>query len=708
MITKLKCLKIALATLSASLCLAAITISGSTADSSYSITASAADNIYVPRLTAPSESSKYYTSDNPFYKAGYGMPNCTCYAWGRAYELLGKKPNLCEGNADTWYSYNKSGKYYSYGQEPKLGAIACWSGQHVAVVEEIKGNTLTLSHSSWGGPYFATITVDKNNMENVTSGFQGYIYIGDWEDESSKTKGHVMTESEAGGNSIPDGEYWIGSRLQSGYFLDPAGSKAPAAEGANVQMYNFSTCAPNAQDTWKLEYLDNGFYRIVQKDTDMCLTVKDNSVYTDAAIVMSTKNDKTGQQWSVERNGKDGFTIQSRSNGGYLDVKGGSKASGTLLQTSDTCKETSQAWNFVPSGSSVFKGKGTESDPYQISSVKDLRSMATLINDDVSAPSYYDKYYIQTADIDLDGISFTPIGTRYASNAGMGFNGVYNGNKHVIRGLYVERQEDYNGLFGWTHGGIITDLAVFGDINCPESTRVGGIVGSIGSPDARYIKNCSFTGTVKGKLYVGGIAGEMWAAGTIDSCYFNGNITESSGKGCSGGIVGYISHGWEDNTYKVTVRNCYAVSGSTDLTGGIIGYFETITPGETLISRNYYLKTMASQGVTGDYTDGCKPLSEVMLRNADSAMSSPYRHNSNPIFNDGYPIFDWQETESEQMGDVDEDGIVTENDMILLKNWLLNIVYEEKANSSNADINGDGKVNVIDQIILKRILDCKK
>ncbi len=473
-------------------------------------------------------------------------------------------------------------------------------------------------------------------------------------------------------------------------------------------MYNFSTCAPNAQDTWTLEYLDNGFYRIIQKGTDMCLSVKDSSVYTDAAIIMTSRNNSVGQQWSIERNGKDGFTIQARCNAGYLDVKGSSKTSGTLLQTSATCKAVSQTWNFVPYGASVFKGKGTASDPYQISSAKDLRSMATLINDDVSAPSYYDKYYIQTADIDLEGINFTPIGTRYASSTGMGFSGNYNGNQHIIKGLYVERQEDYNGLFGWTHAGIITDLAVYGDINCPESSRVGGIVGSIGSPDAKYIRNCSFNGTVKGNLYVGGIAGNMWAAGMIKSCYFNGSIVETSGKGYSGGIVGYLSHGWEDSSCSVTVRNCYAVSDSTGLTGGIIGYFETVTAGDRIITGNYYLKSMAKAGMTGDYNDGCMALNEATMKTVDATLNEPYIHNSNPLFNDGYPIFDWQEKESEAIGDIDEDGVVTENDLLLLKNWLLNIVHEEKANSMNADINGDGKVNVIDQIILKRILDSKK
>lgn len=96
---------------------------------------------FVPRLTAPSTSNRYYYStDNPFYPA-YGMPNCTAYAFGRIYELNGSRPNLCTGNAEMWYDYNKSHNYYPYGSTPKLGAVAVWvhpGGGHVAVVEKLK------------------------------------------------------------------------------------------------------------------------------------------------------------------------------------------------------------------------------------------------------------------------------------------------------------------------------------------------------------------------------------------------------------------------------------------------------------------------------------------------------------------------------------------------------------------------------------------
>ena len=89
-----------------------------------SIKSSALD--FKPRLTAPDKNNRYYFKDNPFYQAGIGMPNCTAYAYGRAFELLGTQPKLPKGNAGSWWWDNKESNTYPYGSTPKLGAIACW------------------------------------------------------------------------------------------------------------------------------------------------------------------------------------------------------------------------------------------------------------------------------------------------------------------------------------------------------------------------------------------------------------------------------------------------------------------------------------------------------------------------------------------------------------------------------------------------------
>lgn len=150
------------------------------------LTSIGAKGTFVPRLKAPSKSNKYYYSDlNKYERFGYGMPNCTAYAWGRAYEIMGYEPSLSLNDADTWWKYNKDNKYYPYGQEPKLGAIACWNyttgGGHVAVVEKIEDGMITFSNSAYGGDTFyltyADVGAPNAGIYNSTWVFKGYIYI---------------------------------------------------------------------------------------------------------------------------------------------------------------------------------------------------------------------------------------------------------------------------------------------------------------------------------------------------------------------------------------------------------------------------------------------------------------------------------------------------------------------------------------------------
>lgn len=138
----------------------------------------AENNDFEPRLSAPARSNSYYNrSLNVYSQCGYGMPNCTAYAYGRIYEITGEEPLIKSGSADSWWSINKRNGYYEYGQEPKLGAIACWSN-HVAVVEAINENTVTVSQSHWRGNYFDTSTFTSGSSR-FGQAFYGYIYAYD-------------------------------------------------------------------------------------------------------------------------------------------------------------------------------------------------------------------------------------------------------------------------------------------------------------------------------------------------------------------------------------------------------------------------------------------------------------------------------------------------------------------------------------------------
>ena len=77
--------------------------------SAFPTVAMAQDDGFEARLTAPSKSSSYYNKSlNVFSQTGYGMPNCTAYAFGRIYEITGKKPLITRGNAGSGWRINKS------------------------------------------------------------------------------------------------------------------------------------------------------------------------------------------------------------------------------------------------------------------------------------------------------------------------------------------------------------------------------------------------------------------------------------------------------------------------------------------------------------------------------------------------------------------------------------------------------------------------
>ena len=143
---------------------------------------------FKPRLTSDGiEGSKYwYSNKNPFYASGYGLPNCTCYAWGRFWEISdingdgSNVPTLPTGDAGTWFE-NVSG--YETGTKPRLGAVICWSDNsggagHVAIVEEIKGNgDIVVSQSGYESSLFWTSTIYASNGYSYTGKtFQGFIY----------------------------------------------------------------------------------------------------------------------------------------------------------------------------------------------------------------------------------------------------------------------------------------------------------------------------------------------------------------------------------------------------------------------------------------------------------------------------------------------------------------------------------------------------
>ena len=212
-------------------------------------------------------------------------------------------------------------------------------------------------------------------------------------------------------------------------------------------------------------------------------------------------------------------------------------------------------------------GKGTQKDPYQVSTPKQLNS----VRNDLSA------YYIQINDIDMSGWEWEPIGTvlpKYDGAENIGsmtdstfdnqyFSGTYNGNSYKISNLTINKDPftpDINsyGLFAGISGGIVVNVNLV-DINYQldnsssaheyssmrmihYSICVGGIGGRL--DDTAIVENCSVSGNISVSnhyyAYVGGIVGY----GNATKCTNYANVSAFDDSGAydkylsCGGITG--------------------------------------------------------------------------------------------------------------------------------------------------------------------------
>ena len=236
-------------------------------------------------------------------------------------------------------------------------------------------------------------------------------------------------------------------------------------------------------------------------------------------------------------------------------------------------------------------GSGTEVSPYQVATLDNLLWISTNTGS-------WDKYFIQTADIDASATStwddgdggdaegFSPIG-----NSTTKFIGSYDGDGYTIDGLVINRKAfatgiDYVGLIGYANNATIQNIGLT-NADIKGRMYTGALVGNSTSD---MITNCFSTGTVEGTSgHLGGLIGSQLGSNISNSyseCAVSGN-----GNYC-GGFVGYSKDGTNSNCYSTgSVYNL-----NFDKAGGFSGYAYSVT-----ISNCYSLGNVTRE--TNDYTD---------------------------------------------------------------------------------------------------------
>jgi len=263
-----------------------------------------------------------------------------------------------------------------------------------------------------------------------------------------------------------------------------------------------------------------------------------------------------------------------------------------------------------------------------------------------------------TANINLNGKTWTAIGTD--SNK---FAGTLDGDSHTVSGLAGTGGLVYYLSANGTVKSLCVDCAIDGTSN----------VGGIADKSEGRIENCLVSGYIKGGddviFGVGGIVGHGVAGnvisgcvstadilfkysryavqngaggivgytyGTVENCYFAGNVhtnAKSVSAGGFGGLVGCARS-------NAVMKDCYtvgAVTGPESSFGAVVG---KVNSGAT-ITNCAYLDTIAPQAVADGTTSGMTARTADYMRTPEFAAEMGM-HLDSGNSNGGFPVLPWQ------------------------------------------------------------------
>ena len=286
-------------------------------------------------------------------------------------------------------------------------------------------------------------------------------------------------------------------------------------------------------------------------------------------------------------------TIEDNKDGSYtVKMNNESKREYTVEDDGSLLEGTYSKWD----GTSSTEPTNKTSNEIHIYTAPELKWLADQVNNQGNTFEGYTIYLENNLDLGgraengnwettaNESVKWTAIG-KTSTNM---LKATFEGNNHIIKDVYVNSTDDYNGIFGNSNsifnlvmknsyikgagstGGIV-GACISGTIeNCHTrnikviaKSYCGGVVGVILSGN---VVNCSNTGEItSSENYVGGVLGFANTNSNITNCYNIGKIV-SSGKNI-GGVAGYVQA-------NSNVEDCYntgEIKGNIYV-GGITGW----------------------------------------------------------------------------------------------------------------------------------------
>lgn len=262
----------------------------------------------------------------------------------------------------------------------------------------------------------------------------------------------------------------------------------------------------------------------------------------------------------------------------------------------------------------AYSGGGTKDNPWLISSVEDLQTLANTINegnaagfdaDSANIGNYYGYYFKQTKDLDLSSIeNWDPIG--YSGDYGFYFAGNYDGGGYTISNAKSTGKNDVGGyatagIFGWVRKGSVSNLTVKNaDFLATGDNNMSYVGGVLAVADNCTVENCSvYNSKIESRRdpnensnFAGGITG-IADKSSFEKCASVGNTIRHGSFG--GGFIGALDRNNSNfkNCYvaKCIVTGCIGTAANATRSGG----FQSASMGGDAILNNCFVYDCVAQ-----------------------------------------------------------------------------------------------------------------
>ena len=300
------------------------------------------------------------------------------------------------------------------------------------------------------------------------------------------------------------------------------------------------------------------------------------------------------------------YTFES----GYVNYSNQSPYTGTDLYVvpTGTATGTANSWyNYADAAGCTVSGD-------YVTHVNTAAGLAYLAKDIASGKNYSGKTVLLTADLNMAGHNWEPIGSQCSERA---FCGTFNGQGHSITGLSTTLLLDNVGLFGTVgSGGTVKNVVVASStISSSSAVNLGGIAGEV---DGGSVYNCisavtlsggsgTNTGALVGKVTSGSLLNSFaisndaaCGSGTATNCYVrkvSGGTASNMGTATNVGASGNTTGAFTETETPYLYNHADNKVGSTALLTLLNAWVDAQSSPTDLA---HWTRTMASP-INGDY-----------------------------------------------------------------------------------------------------------